>query len=577
MDLERGVGVGITKRPSQQCTGGEETTAAAHRAAAADDGDDETPCPWIAGKKKKNKITFLAICLIASPILILLLNRRGSPLPPISGWASPTTAHTSQDVLMGGLLVPGFDERKCISRYNSASYRKNTERSPCPHLINRLRAQEALQRRCGPGTEAYRRAADRLMISRRNGTDDNDDSDCKYLVLVPYRGLGNRMLAMASAFLYAILTGRALLVDKGESSLADLFCEPFPETTWLLPPDFPIRNLEALTGEVPESYRKLVQSDRPDTSVSDFPYVFVDLDHACTYHDKLFYCDDDRHFLHRAPWLLMRTDGYFAPALFLNPAYQDELDRLFPRKDSVFYLLAHYLLHPTNKVWGFITRFYDSYLKDSDERLGIQVRVFDGDTPFKHILDQITACTSQEHLLPEVLPQEPPPSFPSPVAAAAGKRSKAVLMTGLNSWYYENIRSKYWQSATASGEVVSVHQPSHEEHQVSGNTTHDMKALAEMYLLSMADAVVASGWSTFGYVGHGLGGLTPWVMFKPENMTAPDPPCRRAASMEPCLHGPPFYDCRAKRGADTGKLVPHVRHCEDMSWGLKLVHPDPEG
>ncbi|XP_040381050.1 galactoside 2-alpha-L-fucosyltransferase-like isoform X2 [Oryza brachyantha] len=468
---------------------------------------------------------------------------------------------------MGGLLVPGFDDRTCISRHGSALYRKNTARSPCPHLVRRLREQEALQRRCGPGTAAFRRAAERLD-SRRNGTGAGEEG-CSYLVLVPYRGLGNRMLAMVSAFLYAMLTGRALLVDRGES-LGDLFCEPFHQTSWLLPPEFPIKNLEGLSGEVPESYRNLVQEDRPETSVSDLSYVFVDLDHACTYHDKLFYCDDHRRFLHRAPWLLMRTDGYFPPALFLNPAYQDELDRLFPRKDSVFYLLAHYLLHPTNKVWGLITRFYDSYLRDSDERLGIQVRVFDGDSPFKHILDQITACTSRERLLPAVVPQEPP--FPAP--AAAGARSKAVLMTGLNSWYYENIRWRYWQSATATGEVVSVHQPSHEEHQLSGNTTHDMKALAEMYLLSMTDAVVTSGWSTFGYVGHGLGGLSPWVMFKPVNLTTPDPPCRRAMSMEPCLHGPPFYDCRAKRGANTGKLVPHVRHCEDMSWGLKLVHPE---
>ena len=75
-----------------------------------------------------------------------------------------------------------------------------------------------------------------------------------------------------------------------------------------------------------------------------------DLDHSCTYHDKLFFCDDERQFLRRAPWLVMRTDGYFVPALFLNPAHQDELDRMFPRKDSVFYLLAHYLFHPTNKV-----------------------------------------------------------------------------------------------------------------------------------------------------------------------------------------------------------------------------------
>jgi xyloglucan fucosyltransferase len=437
---------------------------------------------------------------------------------------------------------------------------------PSARLVKRLRKQEALQRRCGPGTEAYRAAAARLTFPHRDGANDTTDGACKYLVLVPYRGLGNRMLAVASAFLYAVLTDRVLLLDRA-TSLSDLFCEPFPGTSWLLPRRFPIKNLQNLTGEVPESYGNLVQNG---TAASGLGYVFVDLDHSCTYHDKLFYCDDDRQFLRRVPWLVMRTDGYFVPALFLNPAYQQELDRMFPRKDAVFYLLAHYLFHPTNRVWGLVTRFYNSYMRNSDDKLGIQVRVFDGDTPFKHILDQIVACTSQERLLPVVVTQEPM----NPPPSTAGARSKAVLMTGLSSWYYENIRWKYLQSATAAGEVVSVYQPSHEEHEFSGKTTHDMKALAEMYLLGMTDAIVISGWSTFGYVGHGLGGLTPWIMFKPENLTTPDPPCRRSQSMEPCMHGPPFYDCRAKHGADTGKLVPHVRHCEDMSWGLKLVHPE---
>jgi xyloglucan fucosyltransferase len=92
-----------------------------------------------------------------------------------------------------------------------------------------------------------------------------------------------------------------------------------------------------------------------------------------------------------------------------------------------------------------------------------------------------------------------------------------------------------------------------------------------MYLLSLTDVLVTSSWSTFGYVAQGLGGLKPWILYKPENRTAPNPPCRRAMSMEPCFHAPPFYDCKAKRGTDTGELVPHVRHCEDMSWGLKLV------
>jgi len=40
---------------------------------------------------------------------------------------------------------------------------------------------------------------------------------------------------------------------------------------------------------------------------------------------------------------------------------------------------------------------------------------------------------------------------------------------------------------------VSVYQPSHDEHQLSGYTTHDMKAVAEMYLLGMTDKIVTSG------------------------------------------------------------------------------------
>ncbi|CAM0913834.1 unnamed protein product [Alopecurus aequalis] len=569
MALDGGVGIGhgISKRPSQPCS-----AATAHRADEEAKEEDEGK-PWVARKW----ITSLAVCLAALPLLVIMVSRRDGSMPLPSGWTAAATARTydrqesNQDRLLGGLLVPGFDQQSCISRHQSKSYRKNMTRSPSAHLVKRLREQEALQRRCGPGTDPYRQAAE-LLDHRRNGTGTTTDDDdaCKYLVLVPYRGLGNRILAMASAFLYAVLTDRVLLVDRG-TSLPGLFCEPFPGTSWLLPPDFPLRDVEGLTGEVPESYRNLVRHGRAASAAPELPYVFVDLDHACTYHDKLFYCDDHRDFLHRAQWLVMRTDGYFVPALFLNPAYQEELDGLFPRKDAVFYLLARYLFHPTNRVWGLITRFYDSYLKSSDQRLGIQVRVFDGDTPFQHVLDQILACTSQEHLLPDVVAHEP-----AVRPGSATSTTKAVLMTGLSSWYYESIRARYWQAATATGEVVSVHQPSHEEHQLTGEATHDMKALAEMYLLSMTDALVTSGWSTFGYVGHALGGLTPWIMFKPENLTTPDPPCRRAASMEPCLHGPPFYDCRARRGADTGKLVPHVRHCEDMSWGLKLVHPDPE-
>ncbi|KQK19035.1 galactoside 2-alpha-L-fucosyltransferase [Brachypodium distachyon] len=513
----------------------------------------------------------VALIMAMPPIVLILSGRLGAPSvwiqSTVAGLGAQRVAESKKDVLLGGLLLPGFDEQSCASRYQSVYYRKNMTRSPTPYLIKRLREQEALQRRCGPGTDQYRRASERL----RSGQKDVETVDgCSYLVLLSYRGLGNRVLATVSAFLYAVLTSRVLLVDRGKT-MGDLFCEPFPGTTWLLPLDFPLQGYKDLGEEAAESYGNVTL--RGETGpASAHRFVYMHLDHAASKADRLVYCDDHRQFLHRVQWVVMRSDGYNAPGFFLNPAYQEELHKMFPRKDSVFYVLSRYLLHPTNDVWGMVTRFYDAYLKNADERLGIQVRVFDyDDVHFQHILDQILACTSQERLLPGVVATSTGARLPMPAA-----RSKAVLMTGLNSWYHDSIREMYWRSASASGELVSVHQPSHEEHQSFGQSTHDMKALTEMYLLSMTDKIVTSGWSTFGYVGTALGGLTPYIMMKPENQTMPDTPCKKAMSMEPCAQGPPYFDCTRKEDTDAGNLVPHVRACEDMSWGLKLTDPVTE-
>ena len=123
--------------------------------------------------------------------------------------------------------------------------------------------------------------------------------------------------------------------------------------------------------------------------------------------------------------------------------------------------------------------------------------------------------------------------------------------------------------------VVAVHQPSHDGVQHTEARGHNQRALAEIYLLSFCDRIVTTAVSTFGYVAQGLSGLTPWVMFKPDNgSVVPNPPCGRDVSMEPCFHAPPFYDCRIKQGADTGKIVPQVQHCIDVAWGLKVVPPN---
>lgn len=431
-----------------------------------------------------------------------------------------------------------------------------------------------MQKKCGPGTKSYKQAVKLL----RSSQGVNMTTDCNYLFLTVHAGLGNRMLEIASAFLYALLTNRILLLDRYQE-IGDLFCEPFPGTSWLMPSDFPL-NYGEFTQSSPESYGNMQQNkvvgDNTDRSLAGFrpPYVFLYLDGNYEFHDKLFFCEDDQQFLQDVPWLIMRTDMYFIPSLFLIPSYQDELSRLFPEKDAVFHHLARYLFHPTNSIWYSVKGYYRSYLAKANKTVGIQIRIFEKEGilqkngRFPYVLEQILSCAQNEKLLPEISMKD---EAEAPTATK-NNQTIAVLTTSLSSWYSDQIQKKYSEHPTVDGTRVEVYQPSHEEYQRSKNKKHNMKALAEIYLLSMTDVLITSGFSTFGYAAQGLSGLTPWIMFRSENHAMPDPPCRRAMSIEPCFHQAPFYDCKAKRNADLGKMVPFVRHCEDVSWGLKVVN-----
>ncbi|XP_047080050.1 galactoside 2-alpha-L-fucosyltransferase-like [Lolium rigidum] len=394
--------------------------------------------------------------------------------PPEEGGTSGSP-EVVKDKLLGGLLVPGFDEQACLSRYQSALYRRTSPHFPSTYLLERLREHEALQKKCGPHTEFYRKAVEQLKSGQ-----DIKVMDCNYLVWIAYSGLGNRILTIASAFLYAILTNRVLLVD-GDKGMADLFCEPFPETSWFLPSDFPAQQFKNFSAGSPESYGNMLKSKVLQSSPA---FLYLHLAHDYNDFDKLFFCEDNQQYLQTIPWLILKSDNYFVPSLFLIPAYQEELMKLFPQRDTVFHHLGRYLFHPSNVVWGMVTRYYDSYLATADEKLGIQIRVFDTETgPFQHVLDQVLACTLKEHLLPEVNTQEP-------VVPSRKARSKAVLVTSLNSGYYEKFRNMCWEHPTTNGETISFHQPSHEEHQNSDKKMHNMKAWAEIYLLSLSDVMV---------------------------------------------------------------------------------------
>nr|DAD31323.1 TPA_asm: hypothetical protein HUJ06_010174 [Nelumbo nucifera] len=310
---------------------------------------------------------------------------------------SDQTVEETQDKLLGGLLVDEFDdEESCLSRYQSILYRKTLPHRPSSYLVSRLRRYEALHKRCGAYTKSYNRTLEQLKSGHITGP-----TDCKYVVWISFSGLGNRILALASAFLYALLTNRVLLVDRG-NDMTDLFCEPFPGVSWLLPLEFPLNDqFNSFNQGHPHCYGNMVLNN--STGSVPPPFVYLHLAHDYNDHDKLFFCDQDQSHLQNVPWLVIKTDNYFVPSLFLIPSFDKELSNLFPDKETVFHHLGRYLFHPTNSVWGLISRYYQAYLAKADVRVGIQIRVFDtGTGPFQYVIDQILACSLKEKVLPEV-------------------------------------------------------------------------------------------------------------------------------------------------------------------------------
>ncbi|KAJ6428196.1 hypothetical protein OIU84_023585 [Salix udensis] len=200
------------------------------------------------------------------------------------------------DKLLGGLLAAGFDEESCIF-ISAADLTLNP----------------------------YNRTLEELSSGHVNGT-----TDCSYVVWTPANGLGNRIISMASSFLYALLTNRVLLVDLG-SDMAGVFCEPFPNTSWLLPVDFPLSNqFYGLRSGNDHSYGHLLWKNNMNISAVSQPPPFLYLYLSYNYddYDKLFYKDQNQGFLQNVPWLILKSDQYFAPYLFLIPSFQEELGQI---------------------------------------------------------------------------------------------------------------------------------------------------------------------------------------------------------------------------------------------------------
>ncbi|KAJ3687571.1 hypothetical protein LUZ61_016735 [Rhynchospora tenuis] len=377
------------------------------------------------------------------------------------------------------------------------------------------------------------------------------------------------MLSLTATFLYALLTDRVMLLHQLDD-MVDLFCEPFPGTTWYLPSDFPIHGLEGHNKHSQNSYGYLVEKNlintdpnAPPSSLPSSLYLHLMHDMGDDHLHVRFFCDDDQQVISKINWVLLRTNQYIIPGLFLIPKYAEELAQMFPLKETAFHHLGRYLLHPSNTVWAMIMRYHNSYLVKSKEIIGIQVRIFDwAPISTEKSYEQVVKCTQQKSILPGVNLNQ---SQISP-STSTEATTKTVLLVSLHGEIYERLYNLYFEHPTTTGEMISVYQPSHEEKQQTEKKFHNYQAMAEIWLLSFSDVLVTSAGSTFGYVSYGLAGIKPWYLQSSiGSQNTQNPPCYRATSIDPCYHTAPNFNCKTGGTADPRNLVRHVRQCDDHS------------
>ncbi|XP_078157660.1 galactoside 2-alpha-L-fucosyltransferase-like [Carex rostrata] len=484
------------------------------------------------------------------------------------GVSNQSTTSRSEDMLLGGLLSPDFDEHSCVSRYQSVLYRKTSPHNPSPYLVSKLRNYEVLHKRCGPNTLLYNKSVEQLRTKH-----STDQLECNYVIWSPLGGLGNRMLTLASTFLYALLTDKVLLVDH-VTDFVDLFCQPFPGSSWVLPSNFPIESLDSYDVHSELSYGYLIKnnliSEDPKTQskmLPSFVYVHLESSYIWDVHDQFFFCDDSHFVLGKINWLLVRSDNYFLPGLFMLSTFEKELSQMFPSRETVFHHLSRYLFHPGNSVWELAMKYYQSYVATANQVVGIQIRDFPWSLMSKEDrFNQIMDCTLKENILPHVTQHSRKTTYLNTDEMG----SKAILVISLYRDYYDRMKS-YYDSSTHVSQHVTVYQPSHEEAQQLKNESHNEKALAEIVLLSFSDVLVTSAWSTFGYVSYNLAGIKPWILLSSKVSNKVHPPCRRVMTIDPCFHTPPSINCKTKSRSKTKLTGAHIRQCEDVEEGIKLV------
>jgi hypothetical protein len=144
------------------------------------------------------------------------------------------------------------------------------------------------------------------------------------------------MLNIVTSFLLALLTDRVLIIYSPDYDFREIFCTPFPNSTWVLPRQ----------PKIPGS--KLINRHSVNNALTNFYEIS----------QQIIY--------------LQNVEQYILTDFFANEHFKPRLNQLFPSR-NVGTVLLKYLIHPTNDLWAEILNTFEERSKDA-LTVGLQIR-----------------------------------------------------------------------------------------------------------------------------------------------------------------------------------------------------------
>ncbi|EFJ22044.1 fucosyltransferase CAZy family GT37-like protein [Selaginella moellendorffii] len=453
---------------------------------------------------------------------------------------------------------PPRNSCKFKSENGASLHRYATDRSPA--------LQALLDRYSTMHSACVARDHDNLHhIIAKNTAKITNPSQCRYIVWSCTFGLGNKLMSLVSTFLYAILSQRVLLLEESPS-WDRLFCEPFIDSHWKLPRGLSLKDDQSIS--FPDFYARCRgHLSRSDVCRSQPVLPIVFSANTKPEEHRFLVCPSAMASVRNIPVLNFRNSNqYFAAGFFLNPSLRPILEAIFPER-RVFHNLAGFLLNPSDEVWGSIQSLHSVKFRGASRRIAVQLRESKGD--YRDYYDaSVPRCIRSKSGL---CPIEIDEFLESKNKSIASDDYIAVYVASLVGEHAAKLNASLRDVESQTGQRFELVTLGADEEQ-RDDVDHQQRALVDIWSLSLADVLLTSHMSTFGYTAQGLAGLTPYFL-KPWR----DDPCWPSVSSDPCFHFAPSkkLSCRedgfslSARESGGGAMA-----CPDLpDTGMQLLEP----